>query len=85
MAPQDIVLVTGASGFIGSAVVRALSKNYSVVGLDRPGSAGPPDAAAAVDFDVSSDESVAAALEEIRSRFGNRVASVIHLAAYSPA
>ena len=82
MADRDVVLVTGASGFIGSAVIRKLAGKYSIVGLDRPGPTDPPDPAVAVDFDLGSDESVRAALEAVRERFGSRIASVIHLAAY---
>ena len=36
----------------------------------------------AIDFDLSSDEAVRKALEEVRDRFDSRIASVIHLAAY---
>jgi nucleoside-diphosphate-sugar epimerase len=77
-----IVLVTGSEGLIGDAVVQALSKEYRVAGLDI---ARPHKDPAVLDFincDFTSDESVRNALEELRRREGNRLASVVHLAAY---
>ena len=82
MPAQEVVLLTGAAGFIGSAVIRRLAGKYAIVGLDRPGLPDPPDPAVAVDFDLSSDEAVRSALETVRSKFGRRIASVVHLAAY---
>jgi nucleoside-diphosphate-sugar epimerase/uncharacterized membrane protein len=79
---QDVVLITGASGFIGSASIRRLSDRYSVVGLDRAGPPDPPGPAHAIDIDLGSDDKVQAALGEVRRRFGGRIASVVHLAAY---
>ena len=35
-----------------------------------------------IEADLTSDESVAKAFEVFRSRFGGRIASVVHLAAY---
>jgi len=78
----DVVLITGASGFIAAALIAKLSERYTVVGLDRAGPPDPPPPAAAIDFDLGSDEAVRAALNEVRARYGNRIASVIHLAAY---
>src|SRR3546814_328872 len=79
---KGVVHVTGASGFIGSAVIQKLGNDYQVVGLDRAGPPDPPSPAVAIDFDLGSDEAIRSAFEEVRSRFGNRIASVIHLAAY---
>ena len=78
----EIVLITGASGFIAAALIARLGERYTVVGLDRAGPPDPPPPAAAVAIDLGSDEAVRAALEEVRARYGARIASVIHLAAY---
>ena len=79
---KPVVLITGASGFIGSAIIKRLADGYTLVGLDRAGPPDPAPPAQAVDFDLSSDEAVKAALQEVRQRFGGAIASVIHLAAY---
>jgi nucleoside-diphosphate-sugar epimerase len=79
---KPVVLLTGASGFIGSALVKRLGERYTLVGLDRPGPPDPPAPAHAVDFDLGTDEAVRSALEDVRSRFGTRIAAVVHLAAY---
>ena len=55
MAKEDVVLITGASGFIGSAIIRRLAEEYTLVGLDRAGPPDPPAPAHAVDFDLSSE------------------------------
>ena len=82
MADREIVLVTGSSGYLGGAIIRRLAEKYTIVGLDRPGGKAPPECASQVEFDLGSDESVRDALDQVRSQFGNRIASVIHLAAY---
>jgi nucleoside-diphosphate-sugar epimerase len=78
----EIVLITGAGGFIGSALIERLAAEYTLVGLDRPGPPDPPAPAHDVEIDLGSGESVRAALEQVRDRFGGRIASVVHLAAY---
>lgn len=82
MASDDLVLITGSSGYLGGAVIHKLAGDYRLVGLDRPGGDAPPEPAHHIDFDLGSDESVAKALEQVREKFGGRIASVIHLAAY---
>jgi nucleoside-diphosphate-sugar epimerase len=79
---QENVLVTGSSGFIGRRVIERLVKNFTVIGLDRPGAPHPPPEAACVDVDLRSTQSVQAGLQQVRQKHGERLASVIHLAAY---
>lgn len=82
MASDDIVLITGSSGYLGAAIVRKLADEYTLVGLDRPGGPAPPSSAHQIDLDLGSDKSVGEALGQVRAKFGGRIASVIHLAAY---
>lgn len=80
--PKDVVIITGSSGLIGSALIKKLASRYQVVGFDRAGPPYPPEEAVCITNDITSKESIATALAEVRSRFGNRIASVVHLAAY---
>lgn len=79
---KPLVLVTGSAGYIGTALVDALARQYRVVGLDRR--SGPRSHAHAnfVECDLTNDESVREALQTIRQRHGTRVASCVHLAAH---
>jgi nucleoside-diphosphate-sugar epimerase/osmotically-inducible protein OsmY len=79
--PKETVLVTGSSGLIGSAVIQRLARRYNMVGFDVM----PPKPPSPVDFmkvDLTADASVTGSLEQVRQRHGDRIASVIHLAAY---
>lgn len=77
---QPPVLVTGSTGLIGRARVDRLADIYDVVGLSPQ---APPDAPGDfIELDVTSDESVRAALAAVRERHGDRIASVTHLAAH---
>ena len=78
-AAKPIVLITGASGNVGGALVSVLREHYRVIGLDRHREDGD---VPVVPFDLTSDEKVDEALQEIRDKHGDRIASVIHLAAY---
>jgi nucleoside-diphosphate-sugar epimerase len=81
-ARKDIVIVTGSSGLIGSAVVNRFAESFRVVGFDAEGPPHPPPAAECVCVDVTLDESVKEGLARVREGYGERIASVIHLAAY---
>lgn len=79
---RGVVLITGASGYIGSGIIKRLAGRYVLVGLDRPGPPDPPAPAHILDFDLNSKDKITAALEQVRREFGSHIASVIHLAAY---
>src|SRR5918993_2175277 len=79
---KPTVLVTGSAGLIGTTVVKSLSSNFEVVGLDLK---RPDKIVAGTDFiecDLTKDESVVRALDTVRDNHGDHLASVIHLAAY---
>lgn len=82
MEDKEIILVTGSSGLIGSAVIRRLTKEFQIIGFDRAGDPHPPIEAECVCVDLAEAESVQAGLRRVRYAYGERIASVIHLAAY---
>lgn len=77
--PRPIVLITGAAGRVGSALVDALSDTYTVVGLDLEGKKADCEL---ISVNLTSQDSVDLALRKFRERHGDRLAAVIHLAAY---
>ena len=79
---KPVVIVTGATGFIGARLISRLVQEYHVVAFDRPGPPHPPPTAECIDFDIARDESVHAAVETVRARHGERVVATIHLAAF---
>ncbi len=79
---KQVIVVSGSSGFIGTSLIHKLAKNYQIVGLDNVGYPFPPPEAECVCIDITSDDSMKRAFDRIRYAYGNRIASVIHLAAY---
>ena len=77
MAHQDLVIVTGASGFIGSALIERLAGRYALVGFDRAASGEPPPAAECVCIDLTSEGAVKSAFERVRIAYGRRIAAAI--------
>jgi len=82
MTMKDVVIITGSSGFIGSALVNKLAGRYALVGFDRIATHSPPPIAECVCIDLTSEPAIRAAFERVRIAYGSRIASVIHLAAH---
>lgn len=79
MATQKpVVLITGSEGRIGKAIAAELEHAYTIVGFERKCS-GNPDC---IETDITSDDALANACNQLRARYGTRIASVIHLAAF---
>ncbi len=79
---REVVIVTGSSGLIGTALVKRLASKYRVVGLDNTGYPFPPKEAECVCYDITSPESIGSALDRVEYGYGKKIASVVHLAAY---
>lgn len=81
MAEREVILITGSSGRIGFKACERFSNAYEVVGFDVILAGRLPD----VEFmmvDIASDISVEEGLRQVKEKYGNKIASVIHLAAY---
>ncbi len=79
---SETILITGSSGLIGYPLSQRLADQFGVVGLDRQGPPHPPPNVDCVSVDLTSDESVQDGLTYVRERYGDTLASVLHLAAY---
>ena len=79
---KDVIIVTGSCGRIGTQVVKKLGETYSIVGFELLKAIYASEREELIPVDLSSDESVHQAFTHIRHFYGNRIKSVIHLAAY---
>lgn len=79
---KDVVIVTGSCGRIGTQVVKKLGEKHSIVGFELLKAIYASEREELIPVDLSSDESVAQAFTHIKYFYGNRIQSVIHLAAY---
>ncbi|NHA05630.1 NAD(P)-dependent oxidoreductase [Mucilaginibacter rubeus] len=79
---KELIVVSGASGLIGTALIEKLASRFLIAGLDNAGYPFPPAEAECICVDLTSDQSVEFAFERIRYAYGNQIASVVHLAAY---
>ena len=84
MHNKPVLLITGAEGLIGSRLVNAFTEDYEVVAFDLEPLPAEQDQHQAdwIPCDLTDDAAVSRALETLKQRHGDRIASVIHLAAY---
>jgi nucleoside-diphosphate-sugar epimerase len=78
---KEVVLITGCSGRIGFKACERFAKDFQIVGFDVYLAGHLP----GVEFmmvDIASDESVKHGLQKVKAQYGDKIASVIHLAAY---
>ncbi len=78
---RPIVVITGAGGFIGRALTNRLGGSYNLIGLDRY---VPEERLSSIHFETIdlTANTVNDIIHNIKNQYGNRLASVIHLAAY---
>ena len=80
---KEVIVITGCSGRIGKVTIDRFSDaKFQLVGLDI---VAPSFSAPHFEFiktDLTDDESVQHAMNTIRHKYGSRISSVIHLAAY---
>ena len=75
----EALIITGSSGLIGSSFIDRVGENYTEIGFDREGPPHPPpETEHVIACDLSSDESVCLALDEVRRLGHTRIASIIH-------
>lgn len=79
---KEVIVITGSSGLIGSALINRLSESYSRIGLDISYSSFPPVTAECICMDLTSGESIRRAFARVRYGYGNRISSMVHLASY---
>lgn len=79
---KSVVLVTGSEGLIGDSIVKWEYPQYEIASFDIARPHKQPEIQDFIPCDLTSDHSVVQALGTLRTRHGNRLASVVHLAAY---
>src|SRR5687768_10756586 len=79
---KEVVIVTGGSGLIGSAIINRLAEKYRMIGFDKGTDSLPPIVCEMIYMDITSENSIADAMKRVRYGYGKKIASVIHLAAY---
>lgn len=81
LSEKQTIIITGSNGFIGKAIAKRLTSRFNVIGFDQkiPNESGNAENYA---VDISSEDSISRALTSMKAKYGSRIASVVHLAAY---
>lgn len=76
---KEVIVISGSSGLIGTALIHRIATQYRVAGLDNTGYPFPPAEAECVCLDITSDKSMESVFERIRYEYGNRIAPIVLL------
>lgn len=76
---HPLVLITGAQSAIGRALAKGLQGRYVAIGMDRHCEGAIIEC---IETDITNLQSLTEAIAEFRSRHGDQVAAVVHLANY---
>ena len=79
---KKIVLITGASGFIGTALISRLMGNYQIIGIDKVLHKDRNDKVLWYKVDISNKRALNEVFREIKERFYGNIDYIFHLAAY---
>ncbi len=79
---KEIVLITGASGFIGTALITRLVKNYHIIGIDKVLHKDRDSSVLWYKVDISDKKHLGEIFSEIKEKFHGSIDYVFHLAAY---
>lgn len=79
---QEIVIITGSSGYIGSNLAKNLATTYKIIGLDQGIPSQQIPGVEYYSINIASEDDVNKVLQSIRDKYGNHIHSVVHLVAY---
>ena len=79
---RQTVLITGASGFIGTALIARLSKKYYIIGIDKILHKDRDNSVLWHKVDISDKNLLRDVFREIKVKTSGRIDYVFHLAAY---
>jgi UDP-glucose 4-epimerase len=82
MSNKKVVIVTGSSGRIGTRLLDRLSHQYQKVAMDYVGRTQSDSQVEFIFVDLGSDHSVKCAFDRVKEAYGNKIASIVHLAAF---
>lgn len=77
---KEIIIITGSNGYIGNALAKKLSEKYEIIGFDQK--LATDRQLKSFEVDIASEDSISNALKRVQNEYGEKIASVIHLAAY---
>lgn len=79
---KNTLLITGASGFIGTALIARLINNYSIIGIDKVLHEDRDSRVIWYKVDISDKKLLGETFSEIKTKVAEKIDYVFHLAAY---